>query len=188
MNRLLRILFLGFYYCFARYLPRTTSRLSLGSGVVRRFVCRFIFKRMGKNVVIEQLAYFSLGSQLEIGDNSGLGVNCRCVGPIKIGDDVMMAPDVIILTSNHETSDTTRTMRGQGARPDAPVIIEDDVWIGTRVIILPGVTVHQGAIIGAGSVVTKDVPAFSIVGGSPARVRKYRCEEARLAAEAASPK
>jgi len=133
---------------------------------------------MGVGVNIERGAYFSTGDQLSIGDYSGLGVNCQCVGPITIGRDVMMGPDVIILTQNHAVSDVTKPMRGQGALPRRPVIIEDDVWIGTRVIILPGVTVHTGAIIGAGAVVTKDVPAYAVVGGNPARVLKYRKDDA----------
>jgi maltose O-acetyltransferase len=173
-NRLVRSLFLGLYYGIVQHLPRTTSAVACGSGAIRRAVCRPIFKSMGRNVTIERGAYFGWGNELSIGDDSGLGVNCLCVGPITIGRDVMMGPDVIVLTVNHETSDVTRPMRGQGSRPNRPVVIEDDVWIGTRAIILPGVTVHRGAIVGAGAVVTKDVPPFAVVGGNPARVIKYR--------------
>jgi maltose O-acetyltransferase len=132
---------------------------------------------MGTQVNIERGAYFGTGEQMSIGDHSGIGVNCQVVGPITIGRDVMMGPDVIILTQNHETRDLSRPMRGQGALPRKPVVIHDDVWIGTRVIILPGVTIGRGAIIGAGAVVTRDVPPFAIVGGNPARVIKYRTGE-----------
>ena len=125
------------YYAFARYLPRTTSAVSLGSGFIRRLICRPLLKQMGRQVNIESEPYFSTGDELSIGDSSGLGVNSQCVGPITIGRDVMMGRDVIILTFNHETSDVTRPMRGQGGLPDQPVVIEDDVWIGSRVIILP---------------------------------------------------
>ena len=65
-------------------------------------------------------------------------------------------------------------MRGQGSTPARKVTVSSDVWIGARVIILPGVTIGQGAIIAAGAVVTKDVPPFSVVGGVPARVIKFR--------------
>lgn len=68
-------------------------------------------------------------------------------------------------------------MGQQGEAPLRKVTIKDDVWIGTRAIILPGITVGKGAIIGAGSVVTKDVPDYAIVGGAPARVLKYRLTE-----------
>jgi maltose O-acetyltransferase len=81
----------------------------------------------------------------------------------------MMAPDVIIVTENHKY--TKESFKGWEKKP---VIIEDNVWIGYRVIILPGVRVGRNAIIGAGAVVTKDVPPYAIVGGVPAKVIKMR--------------
>ncbi len=81
----------------------------------------------------------------------------------------MMAPDVIICTENHKY--TKETYEGW---LEQPVIIEDNVWIGYRVIILPGVRVGRNAIIGAGAVVTKDVPPYKVVGGVPAKVLKTR--------------
>jgi len=86
----------------------------------------------------------------------------------------MMAPDVIILSKNHEYGSLDRPMRAQGEQAEKPVIIGDDVWIGTRVVILPGVNVGKGAILAAGAVVTKDVPEYAIVGGNPARFIKSR--------------
>ncbi len=80
-----------------------------------------------------------------------------------------MGPDVIIETQNHRY--TRETFEGMVSKP---VAIGDNVWIGYRVIILPGVTVGRNAIIGAGAVCTKDVPPYAIVGGVPARVLKYR--------------
>ena len=65
-------------------------------------------------------------------------------------------------------------MRGQGSTEPQKVTIESDVWIGARVIILPGVTIGKGAILAAGAVVTKDVPDYAVVGGVPAKVLKYR--------------
>lgn len=82
----------------------------------------------------------------------------------------MMAPEVIILSSNHEFKDRSTPMIMQGQRREEPVVICDDVWIGTRAIILPGVKIGSHSIVGAGAVVTKDVPEYSIVGGNPARV------------------
>lgn len=109
-----------------------------------------------------------------IGNNSGLGINCKVRGPLTIGDDVMMGPDVMIFVSNHQTSRTDIPMRGQGSTSRKRVIIEDDVWIGARVIILPGVKIGKGSIIGAGAVVTKDVPQYSVVAGNPAKIIKSR--------------
>ena len=70
--------------------------------------------------------------------------------------------------------DVTTTMRGQGFQEEKPVHIGDDVWIGGRVIILPGVHIGSHSIIGAGAVVTKDVPEWAIAAGNPAVVKKYR--------------
>ncbi len=67
-------------------------------------------------------------------------------------------------------------MIAQGMTETKPVTIEDDVWIGTRVIILPGLTIGRGSILGAGTVVTKDIPPFSVVVGNPGRIVKNRKE------------
>ncbi len=186
MRRILRYIALALYYLFAMHLPRTTSRLSFGSGAVRRTLCRLIFRSMGRHVNIEKGAYFGTGEQLSIGDYSGIGVNCECVGPITIGRYVMMGPHTIIITQCHDTAGVTRPMAGRPPGPVRAVVIEDDVWIGTRVIILPGVKIHRGAIIGAGAVVSRDVPPYSVVGGSPARVLKYRTDDPALIGEEAA--
>ena len=94
-------------------------------------------------------------------------------GPLTIGDNVMMGPDVVILTHTHNIDTPTLPMIEQGMRTD-PVTIGNDVWIGMRSIIMPGVNIGDGSVIGAGAVVTKDVPAYAIVGGVPAKVIKYR--------------
>src|SRR5690606_29379537 len=107
----------------------------------------------------------------------GIGVNAHIRGPVSIGDDVMMGPDVVIITSNHNFSNTDTVMRSQGHLPSQRVIIGNDVWIGVRVIILPGVSIGNGVIIGAGAVVTKDVPDFAIVAGNPAKFIRYRNEK-----------
>ena len=86
----------------------------------------------------------------------------------------MIGENLIALSQNHAFDDTKRPMREQGWQVDQPIVIEDDVWIGARVIVLPGVRIGTGSIIGAGSVVTKDVPRFAIVGGVPARLLRMR--------------
>jgi maltose O-acetyltransferase len=85
----------------------------------------------------------------------------------------MMGPDVVILAVNHRFSGHA-PMIDQGYDDPRLVTIGDDVWIGTRAIVLPGVTIGTGAIVGAGAVVTKDVPENAIVAGNPARVMKLR--------------
>lgn len=94
-------------------------------------------------------------------------------GPLHIGKNVMMGPDVTILTHTHNIERIDIPMRLQGMRV-AEVVIGNDVWIGMRVIIMPGVKVGDGVVIGAGAVVTKDVPDFAIVGGVPAKIIRYR--------------
>lgn len=172
----MKILFLSLYYFFLAYLPSTDNlyKYSFFIRKVRSFVGRFIFDSCGRDINIERKANFGTGKNIAIGNNSGIGINAKIRGPLEIGNDVMMGPDVFILTSNHRTDRTDIPMRGQGALPSRKVIIEDDVWIGARVIILPGVKIGQGSILGAGSVVTKDVPKYSVVGGSPAKILKKR--------------
>lgn len=108
-----------------------------------------------------------------IGSGSGLGINCSVHGPLKIGDNVMMGPDVTILTHTHNIGRIDIPMGQQGSIVKE-VTIGNDVWIGMRSIIMPGVKIGNGVVIGAGAVVTKDVPDYTIVGGVPAKILKYR--------------
>ena len=85
----------------------------------------------------------------------------------------MMAPEVVILTLGHYYNDVNTPINCQGDFA-SKVIVENDVWIGIRSIILPGVRIGAGAIVGAGAVVTKDVPPWTIVGGVPAKIIKRR--------------
>ena len=86
----------------------------------------------------------------------------------------MMGPEVVILSFNHDFSDIGKPMRLQGKAQEKPVVIGNDVWIGTRAIILPGVRIGDGAIIGAGSIVTHDVDPYAIVAGNPAKTIRFR--------------
>lgn len=164
------------YYGFARYLPDPPIS-SLGR-TVRRQLCKSIFTYCGENVNIGKQANFGLGRDISIGSNSSIGPYAQIVGSgwggtLTIGDNVMMGPEVVILLSEHNHERTDIPMNQQGVRTTA-VVIEDDVWIGMRSMILRGVTIGKGSIIGAGAVVTKDVPQYAIVGGIPAKVIKYR--------------
>ena len=112
-------------------------------------------------------------SNSKIGDCSGIGMNSY-IGLVKIWKNVMIGPELFAISRNHEFEDISVSMAKQGKRKDQPIIIEDDVWIGARVIILPGITIGTGSIVGAGSVVTKNVAPFSIVAGNPATVIRIR--------------
>ena len=133
-----------------------------------------MFKKCGKNVNIENRCWFGTSEQIEIGDFSGIGSKYQIYGPVKMGKFIMMGPEVIILTQNHKFSDISVPMVKQGYQKTMQVIIEDDVWIGARSVILPGVKIGTGSIIGVGSIVTKDIEPFSIVAGVPAKLIKKR--------------
>lgn len=85
----------------------------------------------------------------------------------------MMGPDVVILTHTHNIERTDIPMGAQGSRV-AKVVIGNDVWIGMRSIIMPGVNIGNGVVIGAGAVVTKDIPDYAVVGGVPAKIIRFR--------------
>jgi len=169
-----RVLRLVMYYGLARHLPASNTRYTGWTRAVRLAFCRELFRSCGQSVNIERGAYFGDGSQIDIGDHSGLGVDCEIYGPVTIGIDVMMGPGVILLTSNHRFDRLDIPMRLQDPGEVRPITIGNDVWIGTRAIILPGVTIGDGAIIAAGAVVTEPVSARAIVGGNPARLIRYR--------------
>ena len=162
-----RILFL-----FASKMPESWSRIQIGQKRIRGLCGKLILEKCGKNINIEKGAMFP--SSVELGDNSGIGVNARINGKVIIGKNVMMGANVSIIVRNHKFSDVNIPMNMQGFSEERPVIIEDDVWIGTNVIILPGVKIGNGSIIGAGSVVTKNVDEYTIVGGNPAKILKKR--------------
>jgi maltose O-acetyltransferase len=140
-----------------------------------RYICgKRVFKSCGKNVNIERGASFGKGFELEIGDNSGLGRYCHVPSNIKIGKDVMMAPNVFVFHLNHSFQNTEIPMRTQGVTNKEPVVIEDDVWIGRGVYIMPGKKIKKGSIVAAGTVLTKNFPEYSIIGGNPSRFIKSR--------------
>ncbi|MEZ9628233.1 DapH/DapD/GlmU-related protein [Vibrio breoganii] len=90
----------------------------------------------------------------------------------------MIAPELLVIARNHSFQSLTKPMNKQGVQPEGTVKVGDDVWIGQRVIILPNIKVGNGVIIGAGSVVTKNIPDFAIVAGNPAKIIRYRNNEA----------
>ncbi|MBO5806373.1 MAG: acyltransferase [Tidjanibacter sp.] len=173
--RVIKLVCLVLYYCFARFLPTSyTPIVGKPSKWIRYQLCRNIFAKCGKNVNIERGAFFGRGSLIEIGDNSGMGVNCHLPSNTKIGNNVMMAPNCYILNMNHAFDRTDIPMCQQGSTPPLTTIIEDDVWIGRGVMMTPGRVVKRGSVVAAGCVLCKDFPEYSIVGGNPSRFIKSR--------------
>lgn len=170
------ILGLTIWFLFAKHLPKSTFPFFGNFAKRLRTICaKLIFLETGKRINLESGAYFGNGSEIRIGDYSGIGKNCRVPSNITIGSYVMMAEDVIILNQNHRFDDVEIPMLLQENGNRTKLVIENDVWIGTRVIIMPNVSrIGNGAVIGAGSVVTKNVEDFMIVAGNPAKVIKSR--------------
>ena len=138
----------------------------------RNALVRAYTRHAGKNISIGR--YSQIHKNTSIGNNSGVGYACRIDNAVTIGDNVMMGPEVLIYTRNHNTSNPDIPIREQGMGEWKPVVIEDDVWIGARVCILPGVTIGKGSVLGACTVVAKDIPPYSVVVGNPGKVIKSR--------------
>lgn len=145
---------------------------------------------VGRFAMVRPSGYYGgeLGEGLIVGDNSNIGAYCYigCSGGIRIGSNVMMSPRVSLYAENHNFADVTRPMKEQGVTRES-IIIEDDCWIASHSVVLAGVTIGRGSIVAAGSVVTKDVPPYTIVAGSPARVVRSRTPQDATAASAADP-
>lgn len=171
---LLKSFYIICYYFIARHLPSPPLPLGNFGMVLRRALARRIFKKTPTRFKVHKGVDFGSGVNVQIGENSSLNRGLWIGNDTIIGNDVMTGPEVIILSGTHNFKDLSIPMTKQGAPARRPVVIGDDVWIGARAIILPGVKVGSHSIIAAGSVVTKDVPEWAIVGGNPAKVIKYR--------------
>lgn len=152
--------------------------LSLFFKVFRRLFMLSQKKRFaycGRNVIFSPFDNFSYET-IYIGDDVYIGPGAvfnASDSRITIHNKVMFGPGVYIMGGDHNFNQVGKYMfdvKYKNESDDLPVIIESDVWIGCRVVILKGVTIGKGAIVAAGAVVTKDVPDFSIVGGVPAKV------------------
>ncbi|MFT4709553.1 MAG: acetyltransferase-like isoleucine patch superfamily enzyme [Planctomycetota bacterium] len=132
---------------------------------------------VGRGASIRPSSYYGgeLGEGMTVGARSAIGAYnwIGASGKVTIGSDVMLGPRVIIIPENHNFEHTDQTIREQGVTR-APVVIEDDCWIGCNVTILSGVTIGKGSIVAAGAVVNKSIPPGSIAGGVPARVIRSR--------------
>lgn len=128
-----------------------------------------ILGKLGKDVVIQQPFRCDYGYKTEIGDYSFLNFNCTLLdaGTVIIGKHVFIGPNCGFYTVNHAFD---VQQRNEGIETAAPIVIEDQVWIGAQACVMPGVTIGRNSIIGAGSVVTKSIPPNVIAAGNPCRV------------------
>lgn len=177
----------GFVFLGRRTLIRHCNKIRLGKSVfigdnVEINALSFGGVSIGNNVTIKKGGIidctgvlYNLGDRLFIGDNVGISQNVfiQVRGSVKIGNDVIIGPGVSIFSENHIYDDLVIPIRKQGVSR-VGVEINEGVWIGARSIILDGVKIGRNSIIAAGSVVTKDVEEFSVVGGVPAKFIKSR--------------
>lgn len=136
---------------------------------VHELMGKILGKELSESTTVLPPFYIDYGKPVTIGRGCFIQQCCTFFGRggITIGNDVFIGPKVNLITINHDPDPDNRS-----ATYGCPIIIEDKVWIGINSTILPGVRIGYGAIVGAGSVVTKDVPAMTIVAGNPARIIK----------------
>ena len=135
----------------------------------RQTILRQLLGHIGQDSLIEPPFHCAYGQNIHIGDHVFLNVLCTILdcNEVHIGHHVMIGPNVQIYTAAH---DLRAEARIQGCEVAKPIVIEDNVWLGGGAILLPGVTIGRNAVVGAGAVVTRSVPANVIVPGNPARV------------------
>lgn len=165
---------------YARRLTSQYNQTASDDSVKRRGILTGLFGRMGSNVNIDTPFYCDYGKHITIGNNVIININCTFVdcNRIDIGSNVLIASNVQIYTATHPAITDERLVANweEGSATPyfrtyaLPVKIEDNVWIGGGVIVLPGVTIGKNSVIGAGSIVTRSIPENSIAVGNPCRV------------------
>lgn len=173
MLKKIRQLFGYFIYnIFLTWLPH--YQIGYGwpiSCFLRNTLSKMVLRKSGKKIDIGRKIKWSM--KVELNDNSGIGDFTFFQGEVEIGKNVMIAPYCSFIATDHNYQAMDKCIKEQGYI-DKKIIIGNNVWIGMKSIIIKGVKVGDGAIIAAGSVVTKDVPSNAIVGGNPAKIIKYR--------------
>lgn len=160
-SKIKRALWNVVWFCFFRPTPR--------GNLFRRwraFLLRCFGAKIGKGCYILPDCRIWQPWKLELGDYSWLSqhVDCYAVDTVRIGAQCVISQDAFLCTASHDISSPIFELTTKS------IVIEDQVWVGARAIILPGVILHEGCVVAAGAVVTKDVPAWAVVGGNPARL------------------
>jgi maltose O-acetyltransferase len=130
---------------------------------------RQLLGQIGENVIIEPPFYCVYGRNIYLGDHVFLNFSCTILdcNEVRIGHHVMIGPGVQIYTAAHLLEAEPRI---RGLEVAKPIAIEDNVWLGGSAVLLPGVRIGRNAVVGAGALVSRDVPANTVVAGNPARV------------------
>lgn len=153
---------------------------------IHKIILKPLFKTVGQNFEFSPLDSIFTYKNISCGDNVQIGHNAVFISTlsnIKIGSNVLFAPGVMIIGGTHNIGVIGKTIfenREKRPEDDLGVIIEDDIWIGSNVTILHGVTIRRGSVVGAGSIVTRSTQPYSISVGNPARVLKYRFSKEQI--------
>ena len=160
-------MFFKIVYSLLNFFPESKSRINFGQKKLRQLVPKELMLDYRKNVNIGKNIKINW-PEISLGKNSGIGNNAKIEGAL-IGDNVLMGEFYSIYKRNHEFSSKNRLIIEQGYTDDALVKIGNDVWLGDRVMIMAGVKIGEGAVVAAGSIVTKDVSEYAVVAGVPAK-------------------
>jgi acetyltransferase-like isoleucine patch superfamily enzyme len=153
----------------AMAITATLNRLSFNDAdEIRALFSELIGRKVDKSFLLIPPFYTAGGDEIRVGHNVFVNQNCTFydLGGLDIADDVMIGPNVSIITTGHPLEPSQRRKATIGK----PIVIERNVWIAAGATIVGGVTVGENSVVAAGSVVTKDVPPNTLVGGNPARV------------------
>ena len=148
---------------------------------LKKHLLRKLFGKCGRNAYIEAPFHCDYGFNVSVGDSFYANAGCIFldVTPIVIGDNVMLGPNVQLYAATHPLSPQERL---KGEEYGKPISIGDNVWIGGNTVIMPGVSVGKNSVIGAGSVVTKDIPENVVAFGNPCRIyRQIKASETQTA-------
>jgi maltose O-acetyltransferase len=154
----------------AHKLVREFNDSNIEDSTKREGIIKELFGSAGLSPSIEHNFHCDLGYNIHVGDNFYAGYNCTILdmAEVRVGHNCMIGPNVGIYTAGHSIEPKDRNKSGYGI----PITIGNNVWIGGSCVILAGVTIDDNSIVAAGSVVTKDVPANTIVAGNPAKILK----------------
>lgn len=162
----------------ARRLTHAYAQTDYTETELRTRILQDLLGRIGENVMIETPFHCDYGKLIFIGNDVIINMNCTFVDnePITIGNRVLIAPNVQLYTASHPVHPAERIIPDYKTRGTAwfrtyhePITIQDGVWIGGGAIVLPGVTIGENSVIGAGSVVTHNIPANCLAVGNPCR-------------------
>jgi len=135
---------------------------------------------IGDDSTVEDFTTINNGvGDVSIGDRTRIGLGCTLIGPVKVGNDVRIAQNVVLSGLNHKYEDDSVPISEQGVTTNN-IIVEDEAWIAANCVVLPGVTIGKHSVVSAGSIVRRNVPSYSVVSGNPAKVIKKRNPETKI--------